>query len=146
MNAKETEFRYWHQDGITPARLPFIIFCKETKRRIFRFLAEPLKNQIQWAIESGMIDAKRQETYHHWLQVLARHCESLDCLTEDDVVASLKVSIATAKSKCNHLKEQLQQLAPSEEGSGLENKLKKAQVEAAQLSAQLQKRLQGQMT
>ncbi len=48
-NAKHTPFKYF-QDGIIDADLPFSIFCKETKRRIFRFFAEPLKNQIRDAI------------------------------------------------------------------------------------------------
>jgi hypothetical protein len=144
-NAKHTAFKYY-QDGIIDADLPFSIFCKETKRRIFRFFAEPLKNQIQWARQSGMVDSKRQETYHHILRTLARHCESLVCLTGGDEMASLRASLASATSKRDTLKEQLQQLAPSEDGFGLENKLKKAQAEAAQLSAQIQKRLQGQKT
>ena len=59
---------------------------------------------------------------------------------------SLKASIASVKSRCNALKEQLQQLAPLDDGSVLENKLKRAQAEAAQLSGQLQTRLQRRMT
>jgi hypothetical protein len=143
VNAKHTAFKYY-QDGIIDADLPFSIFCKETKRRIYRFFAEPLKNQIRdsgWAVAP-----KRLETYHHILRTLARHCESLDCLTGGDEMASLRASLDLEKSKCNALKEQLEQLAPSEDGTGLENKLKRAQAEAAQLSAQIQKRLQGQKT
>ncbi len=142
-NAKHTPFKYF-QDRIIDADLPFSIFCKETKRRIFRFFAEPLKNQIRdcgWAVAPN-----RLETYHHILRTLARHCESLVCLTGADDMASLRASLDLAKSQCEALKEQLERLAPSEDGSGLENKYKKALAEAAQLSAQIQKRLQGQKT
>jgi hypothetical protein len=138
ISAKEIEFKYY-QDGITSASLPLPIFCRETKRRIFRFLADPLKNQIEWARQSGMVDSKRLETYFDILRILARHCESLDCLKKDDEVASLRASLDSIKSKCKTIKEQLQQLAPSQDSTGLENKLRKAQGEAAQLSAQIQK-------
>lgn len=138
-NARQTDFKYWRPHGVTRADLPFSIFCKETRRRIFRYFAEPLQAHIkavQW-----VVDAKVTKSYYAVLKDLARLCDSTDCLEESIGLEALKASITAAKGKADELKEQLNRLGPEEDDSHLVTKLKRVLAESADLSRQLQEKL-----
>jgi hypothetical protein len=138
--ARELVFSCLRENETKQMILPFGILGKNTKQRIFRYFAEPVREAIREAQEGGNLVAIKH--FAHMLNDLAGRCDATDCLDRDDQVAFLKASWSEAKSQYDECKLKFKYASDSENARKLERRLKQLQNEASTLASELQKLLQ----
>jgi hypothetical protein len=122
--------------------LPITAFERESKKRIFSYLATPIREDIRELqdMRSQLVNAdKLIKKLTNLLQTLARQFDVRESINTTDKVAYLRASIAAEKTRYEALKQQFEHEPQSEDTKRFENRLKQAQKQLSTLNSELQK-------